>query len=93
MWYRLKLWFSDPAKNLWVHPTIGALFAMAFSLMAVIGNRYIPQGVVPAITAETLSSLLDIIASSMLAVTIFRCRLWFRPLLRRPVGPRRGLIS
>lgn len=71
MWYRLKLWFSDPAKNLWVHPTIGALFAMAFSLMAVIGNRYIPQGVVPAITAETLSSLLDIIASSMLAVTIF----------------------
>ncbi|WEI10749.1 DUF2254 domain-containing protein [Acinetobacter soli] len=71
MWYRLKLLLSDPSKNLWVHPTLGAIFAILFSLLASVGNYLLPEHYVPHISAETLSSLLDIIASSMLAVTTF----------------------
>lgn len=71
MWYKLKLWLTDPTKNLWLHPTFGALFAIVFSLIAALGNYVIPVDAVPNIEADTVSSLLDIIASSMLAVTTF----------------------
>lgn len=71
MWYRIKTWLTDPARNLWIMPTVGVVFALIFSLMAAMGNRYLAEDAVPSISAETLSSLLDIIASSMLAVTTF----------------------
>lgn len=71
MWYRIKAWLTDPDHNLWIMPTIGVIFALVFSLAAAIGNRYLAEDAVPSIAAETLSSLLDIIASSMLTVTTF----------------------
>ena len=71
MLYKFKILLTDPSKNLWIQPTLGAIFAIIFSLLAVLGNYFIPIDYVLNITAETLSSLLNIIASSMLAVTTF----------------------
>lgn len=71
MWYKLKLWWNNPAENLWFTPALGAIFALFFSLFATFSRYIIPADIVPNISVETLSSLLDIIASSMLAVTTF----------------------
>ena len=71
MWYKLKIWLHNPSENLWLTPALGAIFAIFFSLFATASRYFIPEDAVPNITIETLSSLLDIIASSMLAVTTF----------------------
>ncbi|WP_180028800.1 DUF2254 domain-containing protein [Acinetobacter sp. YH16032] len=71
MWFKLKLWWNNPAENLWFTPALGALLAIFFSLFATASRYFIPSHAVPNISIETLSSLLDIIASSMLAVTTF----------------------
>ncbi|UNU73523.1 DUF2254 domain-containing protein [Moraxella nasovis] len=67
----LKLWLKDPAQNLWVQPALGAIFALIFSLLAKLANRFMNSDGVPKIAPETLYNLLNIIASSMLAVTTF----------------------
>ena len=71
MWYKLKIWLQNPSENLWLMPALGAAFATFFSLFAIASRYFIPTSTVPNISTETLSSLLDIIASSMLAVTTF----------------------
>ena len=71
MWFKLKLWWNNPAENLWFTPTLGALFAILFSLFATASRYFIPNTAVPNISIDTLSNLLDIISSSMLAVTTF----------------------
>lgn len=71
MWYKVKLWLQNPSENLWLTPALGAIFATFFSLFATASKYFIPAKAVPNISIETLSSLLDIIASSMLAVTTF----------------------
>jgi uncharacterized membrane protein len=71
MWFRFHLWLSDPSKNLWVTPTLGAVFAIAFSLLATLSHYFIPAYLVPNITNSSLNDLLNIIASSMLAVSTF----------------------
>ena len=43
MWYRIKAWLTDPDRNLWIMPTIGVIFALVFSLVAAIGNRYLAE--------------------------------------------------
>ena len=71
MWYKIKIWLQNPSENLWLTPALGAIFAIFFSLFATASRYFIPANAVPNISIETLSSLLDIIASSMLAVTTF----------------------
>ena len=71
MLHKLKLILADPAKSLWVHPTLGAVFAVVFSLIAKLGVYLFSSHAVPNISVDTLSDLLNIIASSMLAVTTF----------------------
>ncbi|QIO04478.1 DUF2254 domain-containing protein [Acinetobacter shaoyimingii] len=71
MWFKLKIWLKNPSENLWLTPALGAIFATFFSLFATFSRYFIPSNAVPNISIETLSSLLDIIASSMLAVTTF----------------------
>lgn len=71
MWHKIKLILADPAKSLWIHPTLGAVFAVVFSLMAKLGGYVLPHDAIPHISVDTLSDLLNIIASSMLAVTTF----------------------
>lgn len=64
--YRLLLWLRAPTNLLWVKPAIGSLLALVFALLAAWCNTLLP-----AIEAETLNNLLSVIASSMLAVSIF----------------------
>ena len=71
MWYKLKIWLQNPSENLWLTPALGAIFATFFSLFATASRYFIPDSLVPNISIETLGSLLDIISSSMLAVTTF----------------------
>ena len=71
MWFKLKIWLKNPSENLWLTPALGAIFATFFSLFATASRYFIPANAVPNISIDTLSSLLDIIASSMLAVTTF----------------------
>lgn len=71
MWHRLNIILSNPAKSLWVHPTLGALFAIVFSLLAKWSGSFFPADLVPNISVDTLSDLLNILSSSMLAVTTF----------------------
>lgn len=68
---KLKLYLTDPSKTLWVQPTLGAMVAICFSLFASVAGRILPQQWVLDIQADTLSSLIAVIASSMLAVTTF----------------------
>ncbi|MEW9150571.1 DUF2254 family protein [Acinetobacter indicus] len=71
MWFKLKIWLQNPSENLWLMPALGAIFATFFSLFAIASQYFIPASTVPNISIDTLGSLLDIIASSMLAVTTF----------------------
>ena len=69
--YRLVLWIRNPENGLWLKPAVGSVAAVLFALLAALGNRLIPPGTLPEIDAETLDSLLEVIASSMLAVSTF----------------------
>lgn len=71
MIYKIKRWLSNPAENLWVQPTLGAIFALVFSLVASLGSYFLDEEHIPTISSEMLNDLLNILASSMLAVTTF----------------------
>lgn len=71
MWYKFKMWWNNPAGNLWVMPAIGAIFATVWSLIATASRHFIDPDSVPNISIEAVENLLDIISSSMLAVTTF----------------------
>lgn len=71
MWYKFKMWWNNPAGNLWVMPAVGALFATVWSLIATASRYFIDPNSVPNISIEAVENLLDIISSSMLAVTTF----------------------
>lgn len=71
LWLKFKLWLANPAENLWVQPTLGAAFALLFSILATISHYFMPDSWLVDIKAETLSDLLNIISGSMLAVTTF----------------------
>lgn len=71
MMYRWLLAFKKPSNKLWINPTLGALFAVLFAFMARLFNIYLPEDILPKIELSTLEGLLDVIASSMLAVSTF----------------------
>ena len=71
MWHRIQLVLANPSKSLWVHPALGAVFAIVFSLLAKWGGSFFSASAVPNIAVDTLSDLLNILSSSMLAVTTF----------------------
>lgn len=68
---KLKFYWTDPSKTLWVQPTFGAMFAIVFSLIAKINSDILPSDWVIDVETDILSDLIGIVASSMLAVTTF----------------------
>lgn len=58
-------------RTLWVRATLYGVLAVATALLAMALDPVIPQGLGARIGADALDHLLDILASSMLAVTTF----------------------
>lgn len=58
-------------RRLWFRATAYSLLGVATALLAAFAKRYIPADIPGRIGAEAVDALLGILASSMLAVTIF----------------------
>ncbi|PMC17349.1 DUF2254 domain-containing protein [Oligella urethralis] len=71
MFYRLIVNLRKPGNQLWLMPTAGALLALLIAAAAAWVNVFVPPSFLPDIDLNTLQSLLDVIASSMLAVSTF----------------------
>ena len=71
MFYRFYLWIRDGGNSLWVKPALGSVFAIAFALFATLTDQVVPADTLPSIDSETIKNVLNVIATSMLAVTTF----------------------
>ena len=69
--YRALIWLKSPDNRLWVKPAVGSVVAVLIAMVAAVGNRLIPAGLLPDIERSTLDNLLGVIASSMLGVATF----------------------
>ncbi|MGY4676345.1 DUF2254 domain-containing protein [Pasteurella sp. P03HT] len=69
--YKWLLALKKPSNKLWVTAATWALVTAIFVFSLRLGARTIEVGSLPNIEQETVESLLDVIASSMLAVTTF----------------------
>lgn len=58
-------------RRLWFRASIISLLAVAAALVSLIAAPYLPAGISAKIGADSVESILTIIASSMLAVTTF----------------------
>jgi uncharacterized membrane protein len=59
------------SRKLWVRASLFALAAVVTALLALAVKPYLPHGIGLGIGAESVDSILNILASSMLAVTTF----------------------
>lgn len=71
MLYRWLLALKKPSNRLWVEPALGAVLATLFAFAARLLNIWLPPDTLPEIELGTLESLLEVISSSMLAVSTF----------------------
>lgn len=69
--YRALIWLKAPENRLWVKPAAGSVVAVLIAMVAAVGNRLLPAGLLPDIERSTLDDLLGVIASSMLGVATF----------------------
>ena len=65
-WLRLQL-----TRTLWVRASLYGLLAVATAIVAMVLEPFIPEDLAGRIGADAVDHLLDILASSMLAVTTF----------------------
>ncbi|MEP1516128.1 MAG: DUF2254 family protein, partial [Nitratireductor sp.] len=63
--------FLQVARRLWFRATLISLLAVAAALLSLVVSPYLPQGLSARIGAGAVENILNIIASSMLAVTTF----------------------
>ena len=71
MFYRFLIYIRKPSNALWVIPSAGALLAVLIVFSASWVSALVPSESLPQIDKETVEGLLDVIASSMLAVSTF----------------------
>ncbi len=69
--YRWWIALRSRRNRLWLSSAASVLLAVALALVAKVANRLVGDEHVPSVPAETLDSLLTVIASSMLAVATF----------------------
>lgn len=63
--------FSEVAARLWVRASLYGLVAVITALAAIYFKRFIPEDWSQAIGADAVDGILNIMAASMLSVTIF----------------------
>lgn len=71
MFQRFLLILNRPSNRLWIEPAGWGLFAVFWVLMANYFGSLIPHDFLPDIKLKTVDSLIDVLASSMLAVSTF----------------------
>lgn len=71
MLYRWLLQLKQPNNRLWISTILSAIFAIFFAFVAKLANLFFPPEFLPKIELETLDSLLNVIASTMFAVSTF----------------------
>lgn len=69
--FRLRIWLSDPANRVWLAPAVAVVLGVGLSLGAWLLNDVAAPDAVPDVTADSLDTMLSILASSMLAVATF----------------------
>lgn len=69
--FRIKLLFLQANKLLWVKATYFALLAIITAIASIYLGEFVPFDVFQKIGADTVDTILNILASSMLAVTTF----------------------
>ncbi len=69
--FKIKLFILSLTKKIWPKVSFFAILAVMTALAAVYFSDYVPDTVGYKVGAETVSSILNILASSMLAVTTF----------------------
>ena len=68
---RFQLIYNRLRGQLWFRPALWTVSAVAAALVAQVADQLVPAELVPGIDSDTLNRLLDIVASSMLTVSIF----------------------
>lgn len=68
---RLQWLLLQVTRKVWVRATAFSLLGVATALVAVWVKRYVPQDIPAKIGADAVDNLLNILAASMLSVTIF----------------------
>ncbi len=69
--FKIRLWFLRINKLLWVKATYFALLAVAAAVASIYLSSLVPLNLSRRIEARTIDTILNILASSMLAVTTF----------------------
>ena len=68
---RLRWLIRLVTRRLWFRATLISLLAIASALISVVAAPYLPSGLSAKIGADAVDTILQVIASSMLAVTTF----------------------
>lgn len=71
MLYRGLLYLRQPNNRLWVSTILSVCWAVLFAFAAKLSSLFFPPGTFPKIELATLESLLNVIASTMFAVSTF----------------------
>ncbi len=71
MFSRLQWLVLQLSRQMWLRATAFSLLGIFSALAALLLKRFIPPGLTTQIGANAVDSMLNVIASSMLAVTIF----------------------
>jgi uncharacterized membrane protein len=68
---RLRWTLLQITRRIWFRPTLLSVLAVATALVAIAVKHLIPEDFAVQIGADSVDSMLELIATSMLAVTIF----------------------
>lgn len=69
--FKIRLFVAEILKKMWPKVTLYALLSVATATAAILLKSFIPHEISYVIEQSTISSILNILASSMLAVTTF----------------------
>jgi len=71
MFSKWQWWLMQFSRVLWVRATGFAILAVGTSLLAIVGQRWLPADLPVTVGADAVDTILNVLASSMLAVTTF----------------------